>query len=264
VGVGVAVVVPVVVGMVVRHGELLYYNITGVHALEWRQAGRLAAPRPRHPMTYGAAISRRDAEPPPSSAPQNTASLERGRRRRRPIPAMTENPDPEERPGDPERGNSLRAWLIDALALGMGALAVFHYQPDGFAAALIVFVGAYTLTHSLHGLNWALLATICELLLVWVAPAVHLGTLMMVPTGTGATGLVFTFLLPGVAQAYWLWELWPATGALSHPLTVMCATWLALLEIRVLAQIIFVSRRAPHSPRHHRIQMKPLPKLRRP
>jgi hypothetical protein len=109
-----------------------------------------------------------------------------------------------------------------------------------------------------------LLAGICEILLVWLAPAIHLGTLMMVPTGTSAIGLVFTFLLPGIAQAYWLWELWPATGTLSHPLTVMCAAWLALLGIRVLAQIIFVGWRAPHSLRHHHIRMKPLPKPRRP
>jgi hypothetical protein len=177
---------------------------------------------------------------------------------------MTESPTPANRPADPERGNSLRAWLIDALALGMGALAVFHYQPDGFVAALIVFVGAYTLTHSLNGLNWVLLAGICEIMLVWLAPAIHLGTLMMVPTGTSATGLVFTFLLPGIAQAYWFWELWPATGTVSHPLTVMCAAWLALLAIRILAQIIRVGWRAPHSLRHHRVQMKTLPKLRRP
>ena len=177
---------------------------------------------------------------------------------------MTENSKPANCPADLERGNSLRAWLIDALALGMGALAVFHYQPDGFAAALIIFVGAYTLTHSLQGLNWALLAGICEILLVWLAPAIHLGTLMMVTTGTSATGLVFTFLLPGVAQAYWMWELWPATGTLSRPLTLLCAAWLALLGIRILAQIMLVGWRAPHSLGHHRIQMKPLPKLRRP
>jgi TRAP-type C4-dicarboxylate transport system permease small subunit len=42
-------------------------------------------------------------------------------------------------------------------------------------------------------------------------------------------GLVFTFLLPGIAQAYWLWQLWPATATWSHPLTVMCAAWLALV-----------------------------------
>ena len=177
---------------------------------------------------------------------------------------MTENSNPEHRPGEPEHHNKLGEWLIDALAPGVGTLAVFYYQPEGFIAGLIIFVGAYTLTHSLQGLDWKLLAGICELLLIWLAPAIHLGTLMMVPTGTSATGLVFTFLLPGIAQAYWLWELWPATGAVSHPLTVMCAAWLALLGIRILAQIIFVGRRAPHSLTHHRVQMKPLPKLRRP
>jgi hypothetical protein len=49
-------------------------------------------------------------------------------------------------------------------------------------------------------------------------------------------------------------------GAVSHPLTVMCAAWLALLGIRILAQIILVGWRAPHSLTHHRVQMKPLPR----
>jgi len=35
-------------------------------------------------------------------------------------------------------------------------------SPDGFVVGLIVFVGAYTLTPSLHGLNWVLLAGICD------------------------------------------------------------------------------------------------------
>jgi len=177
---------------------------------------------------------------------------------------MTENTKPAICPADPEHGNSLRAWLIDVLALGMGALAVFHYHPEGFVAALIVFVGAYTLTHSLHGLNWVLLAGICEILLLWLAPAIHLGTLMMVPTGTSAASLVFTFLLPGIAQAYWLWDLWPATGTVSHPLTVICAAWLALLATRILTQIAVVGWRTPHSLRDNRVEMKPLPKLKRP
>jgi hypothetical protein len=47
---------------------------------------------------------------------------------------MTENPEPENRPGDLERHNTLRAWLIDALALGVGALAVFYYRPEGVLA----------------------------------------------------------------------------------------------------------------------------------
>ena len=177
---------------------------------------------------------------------------------------MTENSTPESRPADPERRYGLREWLIDALALGVGGFAIFYFMPDGFVATIIIFVGAYTLTHSLRGLNWVWLAGICEVLLVWLAPVIHLGTLMMVPAGSSAAGLVFTFLLPGIAQAYWLWELWPATGAVSHPLTVMCAAWLALLGIRILAQIVLVGWRARHSPRHHRAQMKPLPKLKRP
>jgi len=156
---------------------------------------------------------------------------------------MSENANPENRPADPERRYTLR----DALALGVGALAVFYYKPEGFAAGLIIFAGAYTLTHSLQGLDWKLLAGICEILLVWLAPVIHLGTLMMVPTGTSAMGLVFTFLLPGIAQAYWLWELWPATGAVSHLLTVLCAAWLALLGIWILGQKMLVGGRAPQA-----------------
>ena len=43
-GVGVTVVmVCVILGMRVSHGWMLYYNITGVHAWTWPQAGLLAA-----------------------------------------------------------------------------------------------------------------------------------------------------------------------------------------------------------------------------
>ena len=175
---------------------------------------------------------------------------------------MTENSTPESLPADPERRYSMRGWLIDALALGVGGFAIFYFKPDGFVATIIIFVGAYTLTHSLQGLNWVLLAGISEVLLGWLAPVIHLDTMMMVPTGTSATGLVFTFLLPGIAQAYWLWELWPATGAVSHPLTALCAAWLALVAIRIVAQIMLLGWLAPLS--HHRVQMKPLPKLKRP
>ena len=86
---------------------------------------------------------------------------------------------------------------------------------------------------------------------------------MMVPVGTSATGLVLTFLLPGIAQACWIWDLWPATGTLSHPLALMCAAWLALLGIRIVAQIMLVGWRAPHALKQHRVQMRPLPKLKR-
>jgi hypothetical protein len=174
---------------------------------------------------------------------------------------MAEQSNPENRPADPERRHTLREWLIDALALCVGALAVLHYKPEGFAG-LVVFVGAYTLTHSLQGLNWASLARMSETLLALLAPVIHLGTLMMVPTGTSGTGLAFTFLLPGIAQAYWLWELWPATGTLSHPLALLCAAWLALLGIRLVSQIMLAGWHAPSS--HRQIEMRPLPRLKRP
>jgi hypothetical protein len=42
--VGVAVMMSVIVGMNVSHEQMLYYNITGVHALALSQVGLLAAP----------------------------------------------------------------------------------------------------------------------------------------------------------------------------------------------------------------------------
>jgi hypothetical protein len=159
---------------------------------------------------------------------------------------MTENSNPEKSPGDLERRHDkLREWLIDALAMAVGALAVFHYKPEGMVATIIVFVGAYTITSVLQGLNWILLAAICEILLAGLGVPIHLGTLAMAPASF--TGLVFTCLLPGIAQAYWMWALWPATGTLVHPLTLMCAAWLALLGIRIFAKTVFVNGRAPQS-----------------
>src|SRR6478672_11940879 len=95
---------------------------------------------------------------------------------------MTENPDPAQHPRDPERHrDKLLAWLIDAFALAMGALAIFRYKPDDTVGALVVFVGAYTLTSLLQGANWASLAAICESLVFALAPLIHLGTVATVP-----------------------------------------------------------------------------------
>jgi hypothetical protein len=157
---------------------------------------------------------------------------------------MTQSATPAIRPANPARSFSLREWLIDCLAIGIGGLAVYHYRPDGFLAGLIVFVGAYTLTHSLQGLNWQSLRIFSQALLVLLTPLLHLTMLMMAPVGTSVQGLVATFLLPGIAQAYWLWELWPATGYPSHPLAVMCAAWLAVFAIWIAAIAMLGGRRA--------------------
>lgn len=154
---------------------------------------------------------------------------------------MTPTPTRAARPADPLP--SLREWLIDALALGVAGFAVYHYRPDGALAGLFIFVGAYTLTHSLQGLNWQSLRAISEFLLILLTLAIHLITLVMAPAAS-VQGLVYTFLLPGSAQAYWLWQLWPATDLLSHPLAVMCAAWLALLAIWIVAKTLVSGGRA--------------------
>src|SRR5215510_9540538 len=103
---------------------MLYYNITAVHAVD-----RPFCPTAETGITWpflNATTDRRDQ-----------------------TPVMTEDPDPAKCPADPERSPSLREWLIDTLAFAMGGLAVYHYKPDGFLAGLIMFVGAYTFTHSL-------------------------------------------------------------------------------------------------------------------
>ena len=159
-------------------------------------------------------------------------------------PEMTTNPTTATRPADPERSYSRREWLIDFLAIGVGGLAAYHYRLDGFLAGLIIFVGAYTLAHSLLGLNWQSLRVFTQALLILLTPTLHLIMLMMAPVGTSVQGLAATFLLPGIAQAYWLWELWPATGVPSHPLAVMCAAWLVLLAIWTVAVAMLSGRRA--------------------
>lgn len=157
---------------------------------------------------------------------------------------MTQSATPAIRPADPARSYNLREWLIDFLAIGAGGLAIFQYRPDGFLAGLIVFVGAYTLAHSLQRLNWQSIRAISQALLVLLTPVLHLTMLMMAPVGTSVQSLVATLLLPGIAQAYWLWELWPATGYPSHPLAVMCAAWLAVLAIWIIAITMPGRRRA--------------------
>ena len=135
---------------------------------------------------------------------------------------VTANTTSVSRPAESEPRRTPRERLIDVLALAMGGLAVFYYKPDGFIAGLIVFVGAYTITNQLHAVNLKSLAGICQVLLAWLAIVIHLTTLMTAPTSFA--GLVFTFLLPGM----------PA----------MCAGWLALLAIWIVAKTLVSSERA--------------------
>jgi hypothetical protein len=155
---------------------------------------------------------------------------------------MTENCNPAKHPGE-RRRDKAREWLIDALSLAMAGLAVSHYKPDGMLATIIVFAGAYIVARLLVGLLWA----ISPVLLAVLSAMIYMYSIAFALSSLPAT-LVALFL-PGIAQAYWIWAGWPATGDLSHPLTLSCVVWLILLGITIFEHYPFANRRRPRSNR---------------
>ncbi len=76
--------------------------------------------------------------------------------------------------------------------------------------------------------------TISEFLLALLTGFIWLFTIT-VAAPHSIPAAVTSMFLPVVAQAYWIWDSWRTTGTLSHPLTVMCVAWLALLAIWLFA-----------------------------
>jgi hypothetical protein len=66
-------------------------------------------------------------------------------------------------------------------------------------------------------------------LLIWVAST-------SIAAVSGFTAMVATTLLPGFAQAYWIWSLWTTTGRVPEPLSLLCAMWLALFAVLIYAR----------------------------
>jgi len=124
----------------------------------------------------------------------------------------------------------------------MGLLAVFHYKPEGAVAEIIVFVGAYVLTKLLSELLWSTL----PIWLIVLSALIYMYTLNIALQGS-IPGVVLTMFLPAIAQAYWIWALWAATGTLFHPLTILCVAWLILLGIWIFAQDIIANWCRPRS-----------------
>jgi hypothetical protein len=158
---------------------------------------------------------------------------------------MTKNCKPEKHPDGPARPHDkAREWIIDALSLAMAGLAVSHYKPDDALATIIVFAGAYFVARPLVGLLWA----ITPILLVALSMMIYLCSIALAPSSVPA--MLAALFLPGIAQAYWIWAWWPATGNLMHPLTLSCLVWLVLLGITVFEQNPFaIWRRRPRSNR---------------
>jgi len=107
--------------------------------------------------------------------------------------------------------------------------------------------------------HWALLWAASQLLLALTTCAIHLGTISLVPASV--PGLVATFLLPGIAQIYWIAVLWPAAS----PLTQMCAFWLCLFVVWLMAlRMSGVWRTTVAAPRPSVPRMPPVWPPRRP
>lgn len=91
-------------------------------------------------------------------------------------------------------------------------------------------------------MTWKLLWAICDMLLAALAVVIYAATLLV--ASTGVPGLVLTMFLPVIAQAYWIWAGWTATGVLFSPLALLCAGWLILLGIRIVAKRMSTPRPA--------------------
>jgi hypothetical protein len=134
------------------------------------------------------------------------------------------------------RYNKAREWSVHTLSFGAAWLAVSHYNPDSVIATIVVFIGAYAVAHYLGdviwltSLTWLLLLTMLIYVCTFFYASGHLTLL---------TALLLTMLLPGIAQAYVIWNLWPATSSLMHPLTLFCAAWLLLLAVYIFEPATF-------------------------
>lgn len=126
------------------------------------------------------------------------------------------------------RYETAREWTVHALSFTVAALIASHYSQDGVVMTVVVFIGGYAVTHYvgdviwLTSLSWLMLLT----MLIFICTFTHaFSHYPLLPA------LLMTMFLPGFAQAYMIWDLWPATSSLLHPLPLLCLAWLAMLGI---------------------------------
>jgi len=126
------------------------------------------------------------------------------------------------------RDDLAREWAVDCFALITAAVVTTHHGMNGFLAILVVFIGAYVVARALGDIFWRSSLTWLWLLtgMILISTLVHaLGTMQLLPA------LLLTLFLPGIAQGYLIWALWPATSNLLHPLPFLCLAWLITLAI---------------------------------
>jgi hypothetical protein len=134
------------------------------------------------------------------------------------------------------RYDKAREWIVHALSFAAAGLAVSHYNPDSAIVTVILFIGVYAVAHYLGdviwltSLTWLLVVTMLIYVCTFFYASSHFPLL---------PALLMTMLLPGLAQAYIIWELWPATSSLLHPLPLFCAAWLLLLAVYIFEPTTF-------------------------
>lgn len=133
------------------------------------------------------------------------------------------------------RYETAREWIVHTLSFAAAWLAVSHYNPDGVIATIVVFIGAYAAAHFLGGVIWR--TSLTWLLLVTML--IYVSTFYAFSHHPLLTALLLTMFLPGIAQAYVIWDLWPATSSLLHPVTLFSMAWLVLLAISIFEPTTF-------------------------
>jgi hypothetical protein len=83
---------------------------------------------------------------------------------------------------------------------------------------------------------WASIATFCRFVVWLLSVSIFLFTLYLAYL-TSFPALLAALFLPVIAQLYWIWALWSATGTLLNLFTLLCVAWVALALIGIVARM---------------------------
>src|SRR6266849_496478 len=83
---------------------------------------------------------------------------------------------------------------------------------------------------------WASIATFCRFAVWLLSLCIYLFTLYLAYL-TSFPALLAALFFPFIAQLYWIWVLWNATGTLLNLFTLLCFAWVALAVIGVFARM---------------------------
>lgn len=82
---------------------------------------------------------------------------------------------------------------------------------------------------------WASITTFCRFVVWLLTPCIYLFTLYLAYL-TSFPAVLAALFFPFIAQLYWIWVLWNATGTLQNLFTLLCFIWVALAVIGIFAR----------------------------